>query len=132
MNAFLLIASALALSAGPDPAPGPHPVRGVADLSYHIDLTTVIEDFDGEKCWFHPRAGIIPSGDRPPVVVLTMQRWFVNVSDYFSGLSVVQSPDRGLTWTAPDTPASLGWREEPEGITVGVCDFTPGWHAASG
>lgn len=120
------------LATGPDPLPGPHAVVGVDGLSYHIELTTVIEDFDGEKCWFHPRAGILPSSDGPPTVVLTMQRWYVNVSDYFSGLSFIQSTDLGKTWSEPVAPASLAWRDESDATTVGVCDFTPGWHAQSG
>jgi len=93
-----------------------------------------MEEFDGESCWFHPRAGSIPPGadsQAEPVVVLTMQKWFVNVSDYFSGLSFVQSADLGAQWTAPVTPDTLAWREEDDKTTVGVCDFTPGWHPQS-
>lgn len=135
MSPYFLLAMTLALGAGPDPLPGPHAIHGTADLSYRIDLKTVIEDFDGESCWFHARGGVIPSTDpaQPdPTVVITMQRWFVNVSDYFSGLSFVQSSDRGQLWSPVVTPESLAWRQEDPKTTVGVCDFTPGWHAPTG
>ena len=57
MNLLLMFSGLVTLAAGPAPIPGPHPVQGVDGLSYTIDLTTVVEDFDGETCWFHPRAG---------------------------------------------------------------------------
>ena len=132
MNLLVVFSGLFALAAGPVPLPGPHPVEGVEGLTYTIDLTEVIEDFDGEKCWFHPRAGVIPSDSGNPTVVLTMQRWFVNVSDYFSGLSMVQTTDLGTTWSAPAVVETLSMRTEDERTTVGVCDFTPGWHGPSG
>ena len=127
----LYVIAALALTASPDPTPGPHAVRGVSDLAYTIDLQVVIEEFDGESCWFHPRGGAIPAaatGGAEPTVIITMQKWFVNVSDYFSGLSFVKSSNLGHSWSDTVTPDALAWREEDEKTTVGVCDFTPGWH----
>lgn len=132
MSLLLAFSEIFVLAAGPAPLPGPHPVHGIEDFTYTIDLTKVIDDFDGEKCWFHPRAGVIPKEEGDPTVVLTMQRWYVQVSDYFSGLSMVQSTDLGATWTAPVVVDALAMRTEDEGTTVGVCDFTPGWHAPSG
>lgn len=133
MSLVLLALASFFPAAGPDPAPGPHAVQGVDNLAYTIDLQVVIEEFDGESCWFHPRAGIVPSrNDAPPAVVLTMQKWFVNVSDYFSGLSFVRTDDLGATWSPVATPESLAWRAEDDKTTVGVCDFTPGWHPQTG
>jgi hypothetical protein len=132
MNTFSVLACLLFLAAGPLPAPGPHAVSGSDGLTYTIDLTTVIEDFDGEKCWFHPRAAILPNANGDPTVLLTMQRWQVNVSDYFSGLSMVQSADLGRSWTPPLVVEALAMRQEDDQTTVGVCDFTPGWHPQSG
>lgn len=135
MYPLLLLAFPLFLGAGPHPVPGPHTVHGAENLAYTIDPQTVIDEFDGKACWFHPRAGIIPSSDpqQPdPTVVITMQKWFVDVSDYFSGLSFVQSSDLGRSWSDPVTPDTLAWREEDDSTTVGVCDFTPGWHPQTG
>ncbi len=132
MPTFSLLASLLLYTAGPFPAPGPHAVQGVDGFTYAIDLTRVIGDFDGEKCWFHPRAGVIPNSNGDPTVVLTMQRWHVNVSDFFSGLSMVQSTDLGNSWSSPVTVGALAMRKEDDATTVGVCDFTPGWHPQSG
>jgi len=132
MPTLSLLASLLLYTAGPLPTPGPHAVQGVDGFAYSIDLTRVIEDFDGEKCWFHPRAGVIPSSSGAPTVVLTMQRWHVNVSDFFSGLSMVQSTDLGNSWSSPVTVGALAMRKEDDATTVGVCDFTPGWHPQSG
>lgn len=132
MPTLSLLATLLLYAAGPFPTPGPHAIQGVDGFAYSIDLARVIEDFDGEKCWFHPRAGVIPNSSGSPTVVLTMQRWHVNVSDFFSGLSMVQSTDLGISWSAPIAVDALAMRKEDEATTVGVCDFTPGWHHQSG
>lgn len=107
-------------------------LAGASDpLIKNIQRDTVIEGYDGTFCWFHPRAGAVPGagvgGD--PAVIMTMQKWFTSASDYFSGLSVVRTDDLGKTWSAPAEQEALAWREEADGVTVGVCDFTPGWHA---
>ncbi|MCF6285112.1 MAG: glycoside hydrolase [Candidatus Hydrogenedentes bacterium] len=130
MYALLIAAAAMALATGPDPAPGPHDVLNTDGLQYRIQPSVVIEDFDGKGCWFHARGGIIPSDDpnAAPTVLITMQKWYVNVSDYFSGLSFIKSDDMGKTWSDPVTPDTLAWRSEANDTTVGVCDFTPGWH----
>lgn len=103
-------------------------------LDYRVQPEVVIEAFDGTFCWFHPRAGIIPGGgeDGNPAVVMTMQKYFIKSSDFFSGLSVVRTDDLGETWTAPEAQPALDWRDEGDGITVGICDFTPGWHEPTG
>lgn len=132
MNLLISALLATAFSAGPLPEAGPHEAVNGNGLTWTVELTTALEDFDGKKCWFHPRAGIIPSGDGPPRVVLTMQRWYVGVSDLFSGLSMIQSPDLGRTWTAPVEVPGLSMRAEDERTTLGVCDFTPGWHPMTG
>lgn len=61
-----------------------------------------------------------------------MQRWQVNVWTIYSGLSMVQSVDLGRSWTPPVVVEELAMRQEDEHTTVGVCDFTPGWHPQSG
>lgn len=103
----------------------------VERLEFAVQPEIVLKAFDGTFCWFHPRAGIIPGGgkDGNPAVVMTMQKYFVKSSDYFSGLSVIRTDDLGKTWTEPEAQPALDWRDEGHGITVGICDVTPGWHA---
>jgi hypothetical protein len=110
------------------------PYAAADDLVDALRLDVVVEGYDGVFCWFHPRAGAVPGlgKDGQPRVIMTLQKWFTSASDYFSGLSVVCTDDLGATWSTPEERPELAWREEPGGITVGVCDFTPGWHPASG
>ena len=53
----------------------------VAPVAYRLQLDVVSAGFDGETCWFHPRAGAIPGPT--PTVVLTMQKWWLKQSDVF-------------------------------------------------
>ncbi|MBX7258760.1 MAG: glycoside hydrolase [Candidatus Hydrogenedentes bacterium] len=103
----------------------------VANVSYTIELTTPIESFNNEFCWFQPRAAAIPGAgkDGMPLVVLTLQKHFLSSSDYYSGIHVMKSADLGATWTTPEPRPELDWRHEPDGMVVGICDMTPGWHA---
>lgn len=123
----LFIVCATAATAQPVPAPA---VDEPADAEYRIQLDTVLEGFDGTFCWFHPRAAAIPPREpgAPPTIVLTMQKWFLSASDYFSGLSFLVSTGLGADWSAPQAPDALAWREEAGGVIVGVSDFTPQWH----
>jgi len=99
-------------------------------LTYTVQLDVVHQEFDGTFCWFHARAGAIPGAgkDGNPAVIMALQKWFLKSSDFFSGLSVMRTDDLGKTWTGPTAQPALAWRKEPGGITVGVCDITPGWH----
>ncbi len=102
-------------------------------LDYTIQLDVAHQEFDGTFCWFHPRCAAIPTpeGQGPPEILITLQKWFLSASDYFSGLSVLRSKDLGATWQGPEERPELSWRDEGDGITVGICDVTPGWHAPS-
>ncbi|MCG3150068.1 MAG: hypothetical protein PCFJNLEI_03537 [Verrucomicrobiae bacterium] len=90
--------------------------------------------FDGKTCWVQARGGALPAvGDQPPVVVVTAQPLLLTGSDVFYGLSEWRSADLGATWAGPvDHSAQLGRRPESTGVEVGICDMTPGWHAATG
>ena len=98
---------------------------------YELKLETITQGYDGKMCWVHPRAGAIPGS--PPQVVLTMQKLLLTGSDVFYALNHVSTSDLGKTWTQPvEHTATLGRREEPEGVIVAACDFTPKYHAKSG
>lgn len=103
-------------------------------LDFEIQLDVPLREFDGTFCWFHPRAGVIPQAGRDgaPAVVMTMQKWFLSASDFFSVLSDMRTDDLGASWIGPTERETLGWRETGENAVEGICDFTPGWHAPSG
>jgi hypothetical protein len=96
---------------------------------FKLRLDVVTEGYDGKFCWFHPGAGTIPSS--PPTIVFTMQPWLTANSDVFYPIHSMVSRDLGKTWTKPVEHAALGRRPEPGGVVVGVCGFTPKWHAKS-
>ena len=98
--------------------------------AFDIKLETISSGFDKKTCWVHPRAGIIGG---TPSVVLTMQKLTLTGSDVFGPLNEMRTDDLGKTWSKPVEHAStLGRRQEPDGVQVGVCDFWPKWHAKSG
>jgi hypothetical protein len=98
---------------------------------YELKLETISKGYDGITCWVHPRAGVIPGS--PPQVVLTMQKLLLTGSDVFYALNHLSTSDLSQTWTKPvENTATLGRREEADGVIVAACDFTPKWHAKSG
>jgi hypothetical protein len=95
---------------------------------YEVRLDTIHRGFDGVRCWVHARAGAIPG--RTPKVVLTMQKLLLAGSDIFYELNEMRTDDMGKRWSGPAAHgASLGRRDEPGGVQVVLCDFTPAWHA---
>lgn len=96
-----------------------------------IQLDTVHSGFDKKYCWVHPRAGAIPGPT--PTVVMTMQSLLLTGSDIFGPLNEMRTSDMSKTWVGPIEHAkTLGRRNESNGVQVGICDFTPGWHAKTG
>ncbi|QDU79313.1 hypothetical protein Pla110_10210 [Polystyrenella longa] len=91
-----------------------------------VERTVVHSGYDGVYCWVHPRAGAIPG--KTPSVVMTMQKLWLKGSDIFQPLKEMRTDDLGETWSGP-SDTSFAHREEEGGITAGVCDFTPAWHA---
>lgn len=102
-------------------------------LIKEVQLDTAHSGFDGVYCWVHPRAGAIPgkTAQDDPTVVMTMQTLWLKGSDVFGGLNEMRTSDLGKTWVGP-YETTFTHREEPNGITAGVCDFTPRWHEQSG
>jgi len=101
---------------------------------FRIDLLPISRGFDGHTFWAQARVGAIP-GHRTggaPMVVVTAQPTLRTGSDVFFALSEWRSSDLGRTWDGPVEHAeTLGRRPEPDGTMVGICDMTPGWHAAT-
>ncbi|MBI5693246.1 MAG: exo-alpha-sialidase [Verrucomicrobia bacterium] len=103
----------------------------VAPVAYRLQLDVVTEGMDGDKCWFHPRAGAIPGPT--PTVVLTMQKWNVKRSDVFYAVASGETRDLGRTWTPfVEHHDTLGRHRLDAAREEGICDFTPKWHAATG
>ncbi len=102
-------------------------------IPFTTRVDTVLEHDDGKFLWYHPRVTAIPptNGTGNPNILMTLQK-HLNVSDHYSGLSMMQSQDLGKTWTGPDAVAELDWKSEPGGVDVAVADVTPGWHSPTG
>lgn len=103
--------------------------RSARMLDYTIKLDTVLEGVHKDWCWFHPRVSAVPGAghDGKPTVVMTLQKHLA-LDDHYSGLWSLRTDDLGGTWAPPQERPELGWRTEPGGVTLAVCDCTPGWH----
>ncbi|MEN8229758.1 MAG: exo-alpha-sialidase [Bacteroidota bacterium] len=103
-------------------------------LDYKVRVEVPIKHWDGVFNWTQARVVAIPGFGKEgqPRLIMTMQKWFVAHSDYYSGLFTIQSDDMGTTWTGPKEQPALGWRHVEDNIVTGICDFTPGWHKKSG
>ncbi|MEA1949901.1 MAG: sialidase family protein [Planctomycetota bacterium] len=103
----------------------------LAALDYELKEEVLLPR-DKQGGWFQPRPTPIPGHGKNggPAVVMTIQKAIG--SDFFTGLEVMRTDDMGLNWTKPQPVAELGWRDGGDGLTVGVCDFQLGWHAATG
>ncbi len=103
-------------------------------VDYTVNVEVVKQDWDGEFNWSQARVASIPGmgiGGKPKLI-LTMQKWFVSKSDFYSGLFTMSSVDMGNTWTEPTEQSALGWRYGKDSVIAGICDITPGWHAPTG
>lgn len=97
-------------------------------MKFIVKLETVMKHDDGKFLWFHPRAAAIPSrAGGEPAVVMTIQQ-HLKVSDYYSGLHVMNRASPSGVWSGPILPPELDWQPQPDGVTVSVADVTPGWH----
>mgnify|MGYP000901989638 CR=1 FL=1 len=100
---------------------------GADRLDYTLELAEILPNAaDGGK-WFQPRPVAIPTADGRPLAVMTVQKAIG--SDFFTGLSSLRSTDGGRTWSPPREEPGHGWRPGGEGLNVGICDITLGWHA---
>jgi len=87
------------------------PMGAVADdkhpgLTFKIDRTVARHGFDGDTCWVHARAGVVPANvpgntTNNPIVVMTMQKLLLSGSDVFYALNGMRSKDGGGSWDGP-------------------------------
>jgi hypothetical protein len=95
----------------------------------NIDLQAIRSGYDRRTCWVHARGTAL--GDTGAAVITT-QKLRLTGSDVFYELNDLRSDDAGRTWTEPTAhPDTLGRRLLGDGLEEGICDFTPGWHAAT-
>ncbi len=140
---FLLLSIAANVAVGGD----------VKSAEFTVDLQKASSGFDGESCWVHARAAIVPGSHNRtsdgPVAVMTTQKLKLSGSDVFYALHQLTSSDAGVTWTAPGYLPEFArqtFRGDPEDATgadiapellqkkdeTTVCDFVPKWHAKTG
>ncbi len=108
-----------------------------SSTTYRVELTSPTRLFTKDRCWAQPRAGTIPAGvpgnpGPDPLVVMTLQTVELEGNDVFSGLYQMRTGDLGKTWDGPVAIPSMQRRDLGGDKALGVCDFTPRWHAASG
>lgn len=107
-----------------------------SDSAYEVDRHVATKYFDGEHCWSHPRAGIVPGAGRDgrPRVVMTMNTMDLAGSDVFKAFHALKTDDLGRMWTEAAPQSAMAPRFEMfdgQRRPVAVSDFWPGWHAAS-
>ena len=99
-------------------------------LDYSVKLDVVTHHWDGEFNWTQARVAAIPGmgKNKGPRLIMTMQKWYVAHSDYYSGLYTMESDDMGASWKGPREEPALSWRYGQDSVITGICDMTPGWH----
>lgn len=106
------------------------------NIRYKLTHKIPAKLFDGEKCWVHPRAGIIPAvgSNNMPRVVMTMNLLDLKGSDVFKGMFDLHTDDAGESWTDVRKVKNLAPRfERIEGtkLPIAVSDFWPQYHKFS-
>lgn len=104
---------------------------GATQMVKDIERSILWNGRAGGTTWFHPRACMIPggSGDKCPISFMTLQS--ITGSDVFGHVHWSISTDLGKTWSDPKKIAALGRKPARQGLTEGVCDVVPEYHAAT-
>jgi len=105
-------------------------------LGYGLSLKTPTRFFDGNSCFGHCRAGIIPGAGKHgmPRVVMTMNTQDLSGSDIFRDMYGMETNDLGKTWSNPRRLDRMKPHFEMihgESRPVALSDFWPTWHAES-
>ncbi|MFK7779169.1 MAG: hypothetical protein QM501_13770, partial [Gimesia sp.] len=98
-------------------------------LSYSISRQVLLQSKPNAHTWFHPRVAVIPHPDnaQPLTILMTLQK-MLPVSDYFSGMSIMQYSSKSQEWSKPVAPPELGWIKGEGDVDIAVADVTPVWH----
>lgn len=115
---------------------GQHNSKGKSDnqsLSYQIVLDTLMQGYSDTTSWFYPSVGVVRNDDgKEDLLVMTVQKWLRGRSDVFTPVVSSYSNNGGQSWSKlEDKNNALEFREGEDGITTGMCNFTPKWHAKS-
>ncbi|QNN24151.1 exo-alpha-sialidase [Planctomycetales bacterium ZRK34] len=96
--------------------------------------TPVVVEAGATTHWMQVRPASIPTGDadKPPLVVITMQRQNNTGTHMYHGLADLISDDLGVTWRGPTERPTLQPHVHDNGLVETPVDVTPKWHAASG
>ncbi|MDX9882498.1 MAG: hypothetical protein RBS73_10565 [Prolixibacteraceae bacterium] len=103
---------------------------------FELSLQSPTRFFDGNFCWAHPRAGIVPHIGKNsfPHIVMTVNKLDLSGSDIFRGIYGMETKDMGKNWTEPKEIKNLS----AVGIQLNdieqlctIADFWPTWHKHS-
>lgn len=105
-------------------------------LKYELTRDVPTQYFDGDMCYVHPRAGILPGQGTGglPEVAMTMTTLDLAGSDVFKGMYGLHTSDLGKTWSPVEKQEMMSPRYETiDGIRrpVAASDFWPKYHRSS-
>ncbi len=105
-------------------------------LKYNLSLESPVHYFDGEKCFVHARAGIVPCvGEQGlPRIVMTMNTQDLSGSDVYRDIYGIYTDDFGENWSTIHKLDNLEPLDEiVDGVPrfVALSDFYPLWHKSS-
>lgn len=109
----------------------------VSQMPFQIERVISFQGFDGQLCWVHARAGVIPPAPQTPAgtaptAVMTTQKLQLSGSDVFYALHSSSSSDDATNWSPLVEQAVFKRQPLGENLEMTVCDFSPKWHAATG
>ena len=105
---------------------------GEAPLTFTVRLEVAKQDLTPDFCWFHPRLAAVPGAgaNGGTAVIMTIQK-HLKVSDYYSGMWVMRTDDRGATWHGPTAIPELGWVRHGDDVVTAAVSATESWVTVS-
>ncbi len=85
-------------------------------------------DFNGKFCYVHARGAITPDGK----AIITTQPLYLKGIDDFFGLEIIQSNDKGETWSKIRKSKTLVRRKYKNNCDIVMSDGTPFYHRKTG
>lgn len=93
-----------------------------------IELQRLDTGYKGGKCFVHARGAQGPDG----TLRITMQPLRLSGMDVFYGMHMIESPDRGRTWSPIQPCPALVRQPVEDGMERVLCDATPMYHKKTG